>query len=270
MSTVLNTAFFSYQPAPIFIDDKPKIVPNMGPTLLKAEVQDRVRVLTAEINGPLDRDELVDSVLQSAIKTDKSPPVAMGSTPRLSNAYTMTAQAKIAEKFNLDTMSIDAMISAVMLDRYDALQSLVEQQAKRVQQMNDQLRALGMLKAALAVYGNSVSDPDKKVKLDKPGSKIRDIVDLIDKQKLDIDLSKFGVFVFIVGDQSPIVEITQGNLAKLTQTIDTMTTSATNIQSAEYNKLQDYAQKLTQALDLASNVSKKLFDTNGGIIANIR
>src|SRR5690606_30227459 len=104
----------------------------------------------------------------------------------------------------------------------------------------------------------------------KEGSKIRDIVELIEKNKLNIDLSTFGIFVVIVDDQSPIIKVSQGNLAKFNQTIDTMTTSVTNIQSAEYNKLQDYAQKLTQALDLASNVSKKFFDTNGGIIANIR
>jgi hypothetical protein len=269
MLNEINPTFMSYQNISSFVDNKPQIAPNMGPTLLKAKVQDRVRVLTADVSTPIDRDELVESVLQSSMTADKSPAAAMGS-PRLNDAYTLAAQSSVPDKFNLNNMSIDAMISAVMLDRYDALQSLVEQQAKRVQQMNAQLRALGMLKAALAVYGNSVSNPDKKILFDKPGTKdvnLIHIVTIIEDNNLDIDLTnEFNAMIYS-NDGS---YITQGGLAKLNQTLDTMTTSATNIQSAEYNKLQDYAQKLTQALDLASNVSKKLFDTTSGIVANIR
>ena len=244
MSNEMNPAFFSYPNISLFIDNQPQKALNRGPSVLKARIQDRVRVLIDNITTPVNRDEIVESVLQRA-SAENSPPTGLGGAPRLSAAYTMTNQTNAPVTFNFNAMNIDTMISAVMLDRYEALESLVQQQAKRVQQMNDQLRALGMLKALLAVYGNSVSDPDKPIKLDKPGSKVRDIADLIAGQKLDIDLSQFGIFVFIVGNQSPIVNITQGNLAKLNQTLDSRTTTATNVQSTEYNKLQDYAQKLT-------------------------
>jgi hypothetical protein len=162
---------------------------------------------------------------------------------------------------NFSSMSIDAVISLVMLDRYSAMQDLVQEQAKRVQKMNDQLRALGMIKAALAVYGTDTSKPDDTVDLNKPGSSLDEMKKITADNNLDIDWGSFEI---------KGTTITKGNLAKLNQTIDTLTTSATNTQSAEYNKLQDYAQKLTQALDLASNVSKKLFDTTSGIIGNIR
>ena len=165
------------------------------------------------------------------------------------------------KSFSLSQMSIDALIAAVMLDRYNAMQDLVQRQAEKVQQMNDQLRALGMLKSDLAVYGTDVSKPDDTVNLDKDGSKFAQMQKIAADNNLAIDWASFGI---------KDAKITQGNLAKLNQTIDTMTTSSTNIQSTEYNKLQDYAQKLTQALDLASNISKKLFDAVSNIVANLR
>jgi hypothetical protein len=162
--------------------------------------------------------------------------------------------------FDFSKMSIDAVVSAVMLDRYDAIRKLTEDQAKKVKDMNNQLRGLGQLKAALATYGTDNSKPSDKIPLDKPGAKLDDLKNIIKEYGLNINLDSL-----VDG-----ITITQGNLASLNETVNTETSSTTNIQSIEYNTLQDYAQKLTQSLDLASNVSKKFFDTNSGIVANMR
>lgn len=171
---------------------------------------------------------------------------------------------KNLSKYDWKNMSIAELISTVMLDRYAVLQEQVRQQADKVQAMNDQLRGLGLVKSGLAVYGTDVSKPDAKVDLNKPGATLADLKKLATDNNVTIDWST------VTHDKNGTPQMTQGNLAKLNQTIDTATTSATNMQSVEYNKLQDYAQKLTQALDLASNTSKKFADSQAGTISNMR
>jgi hypothetical protein len=160
--------------------------------------------------------------------------------------------------FDGKNMSIDALISWVMLDRYKVMDEVVREQAKKVETMNKQLSALGRIKADLAAYGTNTSKPNDQVKL-KP-EVVAEMKELAADAKLDIDWSS-------INNKS---EITQGNLAKLNEILNTMTTTTTNIQSSEYSKLQEFSQKLTQALDLTSAVSKKFADTVSGIIAAIR
>jgi hypothetical protein len=162
--------------------------------------------------------------------------------------------------FDLDKMSIDSLISAVMLDRYDTIKQMTEEQALKVKGMNDQLRGLGKLKAALAAYNADPSKPTDKINLDIPGATLADLKNIIKEYGLDINLDKL-----VDG-----TTITSGNLASLNTTVDNETGNTTTLQTTEYNKLQEYAQKMTQALDLASNISKKFFDTNSGIVANMR
>lgn len=179
------------------------------------------------------------------------------------------ADTSAGKSARIDTskMSIDTLLAMVMLDRYNALQDLTKKQVDTVKELNNQLRAWGTLKAALAVYGNDVSKPDDPVELNKtPGSDYASLQKIIDDNKLGINLSDYGVKKNDEGKWTT----TKGNLSKLMQQIDTETTSATNIQNEQYTTLQDYSQKLTQALDLASNISKKFFDTRSGIVGNMR
>lgn len=192
--------------------------------------------------------------------------------PWISDTVKMSLSSKPLSAEEVKNMSIDELILRVMMDRHDTMRNLVEMQIKKVHTMNLQQRALGELKGMVAAYGSRTSSDKMDIDIGntagKSGSTISDMIAAADKAGIKLDLHYQPK---LDANARVTTYVTSANeLQKFATNIDTNIQSATNIQNSDTTRLQDYIQKMTGALELATNLLKKFSDNKSGTIANMR
>lgn len=176
------------------------------------------------------------------------------------SAVTVTNSLTDAEIQNLP---LSDLLLRVTQGRANEMDKLVREFAAKVNDANRRLKALSDIKAALSTLSTDGNKPNDK-------SADKDVY-LKARKEVDAICQREGISI-PWGDYNFTKEgiLTKGSVQKLMTSLDGQTQSINNFQSSDMTQLQNYTQKYNQALELGSNFMKKIFDTQSGLIANMR
>ena len=167
---------------------------------------------------------------------------------------------------NLDTCSIEALLTYVFNTRVDILTDTLRQLAKERQAHNDRLDALNQLKTQLAGHQPQQGEAIKTVTIADSHANILTLDKAAKMAGFDFSFYKQKD----LNDESAVFELSFAHYQQLMTALSGYADKLANLSTTQQLTLTETEKQRSQTIEIRSMLSKKWHDTNQTIIHNLK